>query len=180
VASSAREFRHLATQTSLIAGAGGIVVVVVALAFGQSLLGLIGGEAFEGGVAILVPLALAASFDLASVAFEPVLHSLGQAQLSLTARIVALGMLGLGMVLFIHLGPSGAAWDVALAAAALYIVMGATALITLRRIGHHDSRLAEIAPAGWVPVDPAPASTSELAGAAHGVTATATRDPTSD
>lgn len=69
----------------------------------------------------------------------------------------------MGMVLFIHLGPSGAAWAVALAAAALYIVMGATALITLGRIGHHDSRLAEIAPAGWVPVDPAPASTSEIA-----------------
>jgi len=138
VASSAQEFRQLAMQTSLIGAVGGIVVVVVALVFGQSLLGLIGGEAFEGGVAILVPLAVAASFDLASVPFEPVLHSVGKAQLALAARVLALGMLALGMALFIHLGPSGAACAVALAAAVLYLTMGGLALKTLRRMGHHD------------------------------------------
>jgi len=138
VASSAQEFRHLAAQTSLIAGAGGIVVVVVALLFGQSLLGLIGGEEFEGGVAILVPLALAASFDLANVAFEPVLHSMGQAQRSLTARFVALGVLAIGMALLIHRGPAGAAWAVALAAAALCVTLGIMALLALRGIGRHD------------------------------------------
>lgn len=148
VASSAREFRQLAAQTSLIAGAGGIVVVVVALLFGQSLLGLIGGEAFEGGTTILVPLALAASLELASVAFEPVLHSMGQAQRSLASRFVALGVLAVGMVLFIHLGATGAAWAVALAAAALYIMMGIMALLTLRKIDRHDLLLSDVAPTG--------------------------------
>jgi len=134
VASSLQEFQRLAVQTSLIAGAGGLVVVLIALIAGRSLLGLIGGEAFEGGAAILVPLAIAASFDLASVAFEPVLHSTGKAQLSLTARLIALGVLGVALALLIHVGPSGAAWAVTLEAAALYFVMGVMAVFTLRHM----------------------------------------------
>jgi O-antigen/teichoic acid export membrane protein len=138
VASSLQEFRRLAVQTSLIAGVGGLLVVVLALVAGRTLLGFIGGTAFEGGAAILVPLAVAASFDLASVAFEPVLHSTGKAQLSLTARLIALGVLGLGMVLFISQGPAGAAWAVALGSAALYVVMGLMALVTLRRMNGEE------------------------------------------
>ncbi|MEW9854687.1 lipopolysaccharide biosynthesis protein [Novosphingobium sp. M1R2S20] len=134
VASTLQEFRRLALQTSLIAGAGGVVVVVIALTAGRSLLGLIGGEAFEGGAAILVPLAIAASFDLASVAFEPVLHSTGRAQLSLMARLIAIVALGVGLWFLIWTGPSGAAWAVALEAAALYVAMGLMAFVTLRRI----------------------------------------------
>ncbi|VWX53797.1 lipopolysaccharide biosynthesis protein [Novosphingobium sp. 9U] len=134
VASSLQEFRKLAVQTSLIAGAGGLVVVGIALVAGRGLLGLIGGTAFEGGAAILVPLALAASFDLASVAFEPVLHSTGKAQLSLTARLIGLAVLGIAMALLIHTGPSGAAWAVALGSAALYVVMGLMAFVTLQRM----------------------------------------------
>ena len=146
VASSLQEFRRLAVQTSMIAGLGGVVVVVIALIFGKSLLGLIGGEAFEGGAAILVPLALAASFDLASVAFEPVLHSTGRAQLSLTARLIALVVLGIGMALFISIGPSGAAWAVALESAALYLTMGVMAFVTLRRIEGEEPRPANSTP----------------------------------
>jgi O-antigen/teichoic acid export membrane protein len=134
VASSLQEFRRLAVQTSLIAGAGGLLVVLIALVAGRSLLGLIGGSAFEGGAAILVPLAIAASFDLASVAFEPVLHSTGRAQLSLTARLIALAVLGVALALFVRIGPSGAAWAVTLEAASLYVTMGMMALFTLRRM----------------------------------------------
>jgi O-antigen/teichoic acid export membrane protein len=132
VASSLQEFRRLAWQTSVIAGVGGLVVVGVALAAGRGLLGLIGGTAFEGGAAILVPLALAASFDLASVVFEPVLHSTGKATLSLVARLIALGILGAAMALLIPQGASGAAWAVALGSAALYVIMGLMAFVTLR------------------------------------------------
>lgn len=138
VASSLQEFRRLAVQTSMIAGGGGIVVVTVALVFGRSLLGFIGGEAFEGGAAILVPLALAASFDLASVAFEPVLHSTGRAKLSLFARLIALLVLGVSLALLIATGPSGAAWAVAVESAALYVTMGLMAFVTLRRIERDD------------------------------------------
>ena len=86
-----------------------------------------------------MPLAIAASFDLASVAFEPVLHSTGKAQLSLTARLIALAVLGVALALFIHTGPSGAAWAVTLEAAALYFTMGVMALYTLRRMRGDES-----------------------------------------
>ena len=138
VASEADEFRKLAKQTSMIAGLAGVVVVGIALVAGKYLLALIGGEAFEDGAAILVPLTIAASFELASVAFEPVLHSTGRARLALTARLIAVAALGLGLYLFIPIGPSGAAWAVALAGAVGYCVMGLMAWRTLGRIRREE------------------------------------------
>ena len=122
----------------MIAGLAGLVVVGIALVAGKQLLGLIGGDAFEGGAAILVPLAIAASFDLASVAFEPVLHSTGRARLSLTARLIAVAALGIGLVLFIPLGPSGAAWAVAMAGFVSYVAMGVMAWRTLQKIKREE------------------------------------------
>ncbi|MCJ2180504.1 lipopolysaccharide biosynthesis protein [Novosphingobium album (ex Hu et al. 2023)] len=138
VSSEAAEFRKLALQTSAIAGLAGLAVVGVALVAGRQLLALIGGEAFEGGAAILVPLAIAASFDLASVAFEPVLHSTGRARLSLTARLMAVAALAVGLVLFIPVGPSGAAWAVALAGGVSYVAMGVMAWRTLQKIEREE------------------------------------------
>jgi O-antigen/teichoic acid export membrane protein len=152
VASEAAEFRKLALQTSLIAGGAGIVVVGIALAAGRQLLALIGGEAFEGGAAILVPLAIAASFDLASVAFEPVLHSTGRARLSLIARLFGVAALFAGLALFLPIGPgdnpwavapggevTGAAWAVALGGAVSYLAMGIMAWRTLQTVEREDS-----------------------------------------
>jgi O-antigen/teichoic acid export membrane protein len=138
VASEVAEFRKLALQTSLIAGLAGVGVVGIALVAGRQLLALIGGAAFEDGASILVPLAIAASFDLASVAFEPVLHSTGRARLSLTARLLALAALGFGLVQFIPMGPSGAAWAVALAGAVSYAAMGFMAWRTLQKVEHEE------------------------------------------
>lgn len=138
VTSELAEFRKLALQTSMIAGLAGLVVVGIALVAGKQLLGLIGGDAFEGGAAILVPLAIAASFDLASVAFEPVLHSTGRARLSLTARLIAVAALGIGLVLFIPIGPSGAAWAVAMAGFVSYVAMGVMAWRTLQKIKREE------------------------------------------
>ncbi|KHK92304.1 lipopolysaccharide biosynthesis protein [Novosphingobium malaysiense] len=138
VTSELAEFRKLALQTSMIAGLAGLVVVGIALVAGKQLLGLIGGDAFEGGAAILVPLAIAASFDLASVAFEPVLHSTGRARLSLTARLIAVAALGIGLVLFIPIGPSGAAWAVAMAGFVSYLAMGVMAWRTLQKIKREE------------------------------------------
>ncbi|QSR16766.1 lipopolysaccharide biosynthesis protein [Novosphingobium sp. KA1] len=134
VSSQADEFRKLAMQTSKIAGIGGVVVVTVAILLGKELLAIIGGDVFERGEAILVPLTVGACFDFASVAFEPVLHSTGRAQHSLIARLLSVVALALGMVFFIPLGPSGAAWAVALAGAVSYLAMGAMAWHTLNLI----------------------------------------------
>jgi len=134
VASKAAEFRKLALQTTLIAGLAGIVVVLIAFFLGEQLLALIGGDAFESGAAILVPLAVAASFDLASVAFEPVLHSTGRARLSLVARLLAVVALGVGLWLFIPIGPAGAAWAAALAGLVSYLALGVMAWRTLQQV----------------------------------------------
>lgn len=134
VSSEAGEFRKLALQTSKIAGLTGIAVVLIAILLGKSLLQVIGGDDFEKGAAILVPLAVASSFELASVAFEPVLHATGRARLSLVARLLAVLALAAGLVLFIPIGPSGAAWAVVLGSAVSYFVMGVMAWSTLRRI----------------------------------------------
>lgn len=143
VAADAAEFRKLALQTSLFAGLAGFAVVGLALVAGRQLLGLIGGSEFEGGAAILVPLAVAASFELASVAFEPVLHSTGEARLSLVARAVAIVAMGIGMYLFVGDGPSGVAWAVALGSATSYVVMGLMAVRTLRRIQPSETELPQ-------------------------------------
>ncbi|MCK9540625.1 MAG: lipopolysaccharide biosynthesis protein [Novosphingobium sp.] len=133
VTEAAGEFRKLALRTSLIAGLSGAVVVGVSILAGRQALALIGGEAFESGAVVLIPLAIAASLDLASVAFEPVLHASGHAGRALAARLLGAIVLGLG-ILALHGGEEvGIAWAVSIGAAAVYLVMGWMALHTLRR-----------------------------------------------
>lgn len=134
VASAAAEFRKLAVQTSMIAGVAGAIVVGIALAAGRQLLAFVGGSDFEKGAVILVPLAIAASLDLASVAFEPVLHSTGRARFALVARLLAVLALGGALAVLIGFGAEGAAWAVAVGGAVGYLAMGLMALRTLRRI----------------------------------------------
>lgn len=137
VASDAAEFRRLVSQTSRIAGLAGVVVLTLAVIAGEHILVLIGGDAFEGGAAILVPLTLASCFDLASVAFEPVLHSTGRARHALFARGIALVGLGIALVILVPMGTSGAAWAVTIGGAISYVAMGVLAWFALRGM-HKD------------------------------------------
>jgi O-antigen/teichoic acid export membrane protein len=135
VASEADEFRRLANRTTLFAGAGGVVVVILALLFGSALMDLLGGDAFRGGGTLLVPLAIAASFDLAAVAFEPVLHATGHPHYSLTARVLAVIAAVIAMLAWVHVyGAYGVAWAVALGGAVGYLALGALARYTLGRL----------------------------------------------
>lgn len=135
VASEAHEFRRLAYRTTLFAGVGGLVVVVLAVLFGSALMDLLGGEAFVGGATLLVPLAIAASFDLAAVAFEPVLHATGHPHYSLAARVVAVIAATLAMAAWVHAhGVHGIAWAVALGGAVGYLALGAMTRFTLGRL----------------------------------------------
>lgn len=139
VASAAAEFRKLAVQTSLLAGGAGAVVVTVALLAGGQLLALLGGDEFARGAAILIPLAIAGSFDLASVAFEPVLHSTGLARHALAARALALVALGGASLAFIGFEAEGIAWAVAIGGAVGYLAMGFFARRTLYRLEHREA-----------------------------------------
>ncbi|MCA1661611.1 MAG: lipopolysaccharide biosynthesis protein [Novosphingobium sp.] len=133
-AHGAAEFRKLAVQTSLIAGAAGAVVVTIALVAGSQLLALLGGAEFARGGAILIPLAIAASFDLASVAFEPVLHSTGRARYALLSRAAAVIALGAAMIALERYGAPGIAWAVAVAGAITYLALGGFARRTLAQM----------------------------------------------
>lgn len=135
VAADATQFRKLAVQTTILATAAGVVVVGVAIAIGGKLLALIGGPEFAQGSAILVPLAIAGSFDLARVVFEPVLHSTGRANAALWARVLTLVAMGIALYFFIGTGTAGAAgvaWAVAISGIVGYFAMGILALQTLR------------------------------------------------
>ena len=150
VASAAAEFRKLALQTSLIAGGAGAIVVAIALLAGKQLLTLVGGEDFADGAVILVPLAIAASFELASVAFEPVLHSTGRARYALIGRVVAIVALGVAMYAFVGYGADGIAWAAATASGVGYLTLGIMALRTLQRIEANGlpENISSIAPRG--------------------------------
>ncbi|GGD45928.1 lipopolysaccharide biosynthesis protein [Croceicoccus pelagius] len=142
VASAAKEFRKLAAQTSKIAGAGGAIVVLLAVALGGQIMALLGGDEFRGGYVILIPLTVAASFELAGVAFEPVLHSTGKAMLSLISRLVS--VFAAAAAVYVLVGPYGSpgiAWAVAIGGAVGYVVMGILAVMTLRRMDAEEAAL---------------------------------------
>jgi O-antigen/teichoic acid export membrane protein len=134
VAGTAAEFRKLANQTTLLAGAAGAVVVGIALLAGGKLMVLLGGDDFSGGGKILIPLAVAASFDLASVAFEPVLHSTGLARYALFSRAAAVAALGVALLALEQYGAPGIAWAAAVAGAVSYLALGGFARRMLVRM----------------------------------------------
>ena len=110
------------------------MVVGVAVVAGGDMLALLGGDAFSGGGKLLIPLAVAASFDLASVAFEPVLHSTGLARFALAARAMAVTVLVIAGALLVPHGAQGIAWAVAIGGAASYLALGGFARSTLARM----------------------------------------------
>lgn len=134
VVAEAGEFRNLTLQTTGLAGAAGLVVVGLAVALGGTILEAMGGPAFRRGYVILVPLTIAASLELASVAFEPVLHATGRARAALVARL--LGLAGLVAVALVLHAQSGAtiAWSVAIGGAVTYFALALLTFRTLRRL----------------------------------------------
>jgi O-antigen/teichoic acid export membrane protein len=135
VASDAHEFRRLVYRTTLFAGAAGVIVVLLAVLLGDPLIELLGGDAFRGGSALLVPLTIAAALDLAAVAFEPVLHATGHPHYSLAARFLAVVAAGVALAAWVEpYGAHGVAWAVALGGAVGYLALGTLARYTLGRL----------------------------------------------
>lgn len=146
VASEAAEFRRFVRQTSLIAGGAGVGVILLAVLLGRPLLGLIGGEEFRQAHAVLIPLTVAACFELASVAFEPVLHSTGRARHALAARLLGLLVVIAGIIFLSGAEADGIALAVAIGGAVTYAALGLTAWRALRQLDHLPGR----------PLNPAP------------------------
>ncbi|WP_279349841.1 lipopolysaccharide biosynthesis protein [Erythrobacter litoralis] len=125
------EFQRLITRISLIVFGAGALIVLIALLVGRQVLELIGGPEFSQGAPLLLPLAIAASFDLAAVAFEPVLHAHGKAHWSLGVRLFGVAAMTLSTALFVGFGVIGVSWAVALAFAVIYL---AFAIVVRRAI----------------------------------------------
>ena len=133
IADTTEQFRQLVKRVTSIAGIGGFAMVTLAVLTGRQLLGLIGGEGYEGGAIVFVPLALAASLELASVAYEPVLHATNHARLVLLARILAIFALVTGGAFLLVFGSPGIAWAVAGGQAFGYLAMSIMVVVILRR-----------------------------------------------
>ena len=130
------ELRQLAIRASVIAGSAGLATTVLVWLLGAGLLGLIGGPAYQQGVGILIPLAVAGSFELASVVFEPVLHSTDAAGRALVARIGGVCVMLAGIACFSAFGAEGIAWAVASGSFATYL--GLAFLAFARISGRYD------------------------------------------
>ena len=78
--------------------------------------------------------AVAASFELASVAYEPMLYSTGHAQYPLMIRLAAVAVLGVGIMLLSPMGPIGVGIAVAFGMAVLWVLMSATVWHVMRSL----------------------------------------------
>lgn len=127
-------FRKLVRQVTLIAGAGGVLVTLAAIFFGRTLLELIGGSAFGGGAEVLVPLAIAASFELASVSYEPTLLATGHANYPLIVRAISLAVMLAGIFLLWSYGPEGIGWAVMIGMVVCYVLMSFAVRLVMRQM----------------------------------------------
>lgn len=137
VAVDPAQFRKLVSDTSLLAAGAGAAVIIVAIFVGRPLLGLMGGPDFVAAYPILIALTAGACFDLASVAFEPALHSTGRARLALVGRLAGVAALAAGIA-WVSDADSGflIALAVALGNLVTYLAQGLLAWFALRRQEH--------------------------------------------
>ncbi|WP_347303773.1 lipopolysaccharide biosynthesis protein [Croceibacterium sp. TMG7-5b_MA50] len=126
-------FRRLVLQVTAMAAGAGLVVTMLALAFGSDLLALLGGDDFARGGAVLIPLVAGAAFDLAGATYEPILHSLGHAFYPLVARALAGLALVAAVLQLAGLGAVGIGWAVAIGFACAYLLLSLLVWLTLRR-----------------------------------------------
>ena len=119
------QFGKLVRRINMTVVIASIALVGLAIGAGGHLLQLIGGGDFARGGPILVPLVLAASLELASVSYEPVLHAAGKAHYQLGARVFTLAAMTVSVLWFVSGGPIWTGWAVALGTFAGYILTSA-------------------------------------------------------
>ena len=134
MADEAHRFETLVRRVTRIAALAGVVVLLAALFLGEPLLVLIGGDDYARGAVVLVPLAVGAAFELASVSYEPTLYSTGYAGHALRVRLLAIAVLVIAILGFVSFGPVGVGWAVALAMSVFYFAMSVTVWMILRQL----------------------------------------------
>ncbi len=119
------EFGRLLLHSTLLAGAVGLVTVLVLLLLGRPMLELVAGHDYAGTYPLLLLLSIAAAVDLAGVSFEPALIARGRVGQALRVRaVVALCLLLALALLLPALGTLGAAVAVLAASATALVLFG--------------------------------------------------------
>ncbi|MEC7400268.1 MAG: lipopolysaccharide biosynthesis protein, partial [Pseudomonadota bacterium] len=139
-ADEATRFAKLVRSVTRIAALAGIVVLLTAILFGEQALVLIGGSDYARAAVVLIPLAFAAAFELASVSYEPMLYATGHAGRALKVRAIAVVTLIVSIVaLQSGGGPVEIGWAVALSMGVFYFCMSIAAWVTLRHLRKADA-----------------------------------------
>ncbi|RDC60065.1 hypothetical protein HME9302_01264 [Alteripontixanthobacter maritimus] len=133
-AAPANQFRKLVRRINILVIGTGLVVVLLAIVAGEAVLSLIGGAPFAAGALVLVPLSIGAAFELASVSYEPVLHSSGHAAYPLFARLIAIAVMAGCILALLGAGTLGIGWAVAIGLGAAYFVMSVMVWRVLRQM----------------------------------------------
>jgi O-antigen/teichoic acid export membrane protein len=81
--------RSVPFKTALVAGAVGMVFVLVSIFFGKDLLGIV-GEEYTAASTLLTLLLIAASFDLASASLRAAAYAIGKAGSILRIHMVSI------------------------------------------------------------------------------------------
>ncbi|MBD3728536.1 MAG: lipopolysaccharide biosynthesis protein [Sphingomonadales bacterium] len=139
IGSDAEAFRRMVRRVTIIAGIGGVVVTVCAMLLGGPLLDLVGGDAFATGASILLPLAIGASFELASVSYEPMFYATGHASYPLIVRSVTVVAVAVAIVAMVGMGAAAVGWAVALGMAIGYALFSILAWVVLRELAAHKA-----------------------------------------
>ncbi|MEK7342826.1 MAG: oligosaccharide flippase family protein [Pseudomonadota bacterium] len=120
-------------RTNRLALAAGAVIILLIVAIGHPLLGLIAGREFLPAYPLLLMLGIAACIDLIGVSYRPLLMATDRAGLSLRITFVStLLLLGLQAALLPLYGTKGAAMANIVAALAGFALMG---LASRRAVG---------------------------------------------
>ncbi|MCU0948924.1 MAG: lipopolysaccharide biosynthesis protein [Porphyrobacter sp.] len=126
-----RDFRLMVRRVTLAVLPMSVAMTVLTMLLGSDLLTLISGPNFEAGGPILVPLVIAASLEIASVVYEPVLHSVSKAHYLLIARIASIALLA-AAILGTAQSPLGVGWLVAYVQMFEYLVLSWLVVRVLR------------------------------------------------
>jgi O-antigen/teichoic acid export membrane protein len=120
--SAAQDFRMMVRRVTLAVIPMSVALTVLTMLFGSDLLTLISGPNFKAGGPILVPLVIAASLEIASVVYEPVLHSVSKAHYLLMTRVVSITLLIIA-ILATAQSPLGVGWLVAYVQMFEYLIL---------------------------------------------------------
>lgn len=129
----AREFSKVIARVTASVVVIAVVVSVLAMFLGDDLLTLIAGAAFASGAVILVPLVIAASFELAAVAYEPVLHAFGKPHYQFYVRLAAAIVLTALVFSLLVESSVGVAWAVVATQAFEFAALSLLVFAVLRR-----------------------------------------------